>query len=739
MPDELGFDELLDDDGLIARLLGKTAAGRKRDLLYGPDLPVVLLVGGPGMGKGRLLRCIRRQFGPRVPVAHLDCALTDYREQAEERPGSRSEVTEVLRKIALQYGDWSGDGGGITVPRLYAGLAAVAASDRLARAAPLVDEVSRLDGILPPGSFWRGVLKGTARNYLGYLAGLVTSPLAGPFLNALLDGLFARASTEGRAVLTACYGEYPGAGGGAQAGLRALGEDFQQGGEARRIAEGFLFRALRQDIDAAYHGVRGRMSRVGRPALLLDHADGALGRRLVKPALEDRERGHLDRLVIFATARREDGGRFLHRAGSSHDGMVSWQPFTGVLPEWRRPPGGVPDHAPLWRGVLLVRMPVLTRDRQKDELSRLRGGHEQPDNAVRLRIHSGVHRLSGGRPLFVTRLGEATAAAVSTAFPTPEECTDWALLDARVPAAEDEHGRPVADRPVADVLIDELVVRQRPEELPPEHRGHWLDLLTHLSVAHDVECAQTLMRAVQEGRTEQLNAYRIVELLEDTGWPRCPRHFIGDLGLRRLLTRRLHRLRPGGAAWHADHALLQGHYRDLGDRHPDPLFVTAGAHRMHHLLASDGADLVTRYLADAFRTRPADEWCEELLAIADAALIGADDDRYARALGETHVHGDTLRRRIDRLLHAVWLTEDRTRPLEEIVPGVLRGPLRELSEELAKTADEAVRDQGPEGADVARAAEGAALLIRMARDWGDRAEDKQPLKRCVCTEHIGFG
>ncbi|MCF3122165.1 hypothetical protein IPZ68_21015 [Streptomyces arenae] len=736
MPDELGFGELLDDGGLIARLLGRTAAGRKRDLLYGDDLPVVLLVGGPGMGKGRLLRCVRQRFGPRVPTAYVDCALTDCREQAEEQPRSRSEVTEVLRKIALQYGDWGGDGGGIAVPRLYAGLAAVAASDRLAGAAPLVDEVGRLDGILPPGSFWRGVLKGTAKNYLGYLAGLVSSPLVGPFLNALLDGLLARASAEGRAALAACYGEYPGAGGQPLAGLRALGDDFQQGGEARRIAEGFLFRALRQDIDAAYHSVRGRMSRVGRPALLLDHADGALGRRLVKPALEDRERGHHDRLVILATARREDGGRFLHRAGSSHEGMASWRSFMGTLPAWSRPPGGVPDHAPLWRGVLLVRMPVLTRDQQKDELSRLRGGHERQDNAVRLRVHSGVHRLSGGRPRFVTRLGEATAAAT---FPTPEECTDWAILDARVPGGEDDAGRPVADRPVADVLVDELIDRERPEELPPEHRGHWLDLLTHLSVAHDAECAQTLVRAVQEGRTERLNAYRIAELLEDTGWPRCPRHFVGDLGLRRLLTRRLYRMRADGAAWHADHALLQGHYRDLGDGHADALFGTAAAHRMHHLLASDGADLVARYLSGTFLTRPIADWCGELLAVADAALIGADDDRYARALGERQVRGDTRLRQIDRLLHAVWLTQDRTQPLDEAVPGMLRGPLRELSEELSKIADEAVRDQGPEGADAARAADGAALLIRMARDWGDRAEDKQPLQRCVCTEHIGFG
>ncbi|QCX77989.1 hypothetical protein C9F11_21795 [Streptomyces sp. YIM 121038] len=58
MPDDLGFGKLLDDDGLLARLLGKTARGRNRPLLYGPDLPVVFLTGGPGMGKGRLLACV---------------------------------------------------------------------------------------------------------------------------------------------------------------------------------------------------------------------------------------------------------------------------------------------------------------------------------------------------------------------------------------------------------------------------------------------------------------------------------------------------------------------------------------------------------------------------------------------------------------------------------------------------------------------------------------------------------
>ncbi|MEU1019353.1 hypothetical protein [Streptomyces sp. NPDC005898] len=736
MPDELGFDELLADGGPVARLLGKSATGRRKEALFGPDLPVVLLVGGPGMGKGRFLRCVRRHFGPRVPTAYVDCARTECRELAEQRPGSRSEVTEVLRAIALQYGDWDGDGGAIPVPRLYAGLTAAAGSDGLAGAATLVDEVRRFDELLPPRSFWRGVLRGAAQNYLGHLAGLISDPLVGPFVNALIEALFARTSAEGRAALSETYGDYPGAGGQPRAGLRGLAADFQQGAEARRVAESFLLRALRQDVDAAYRSVHGRLSRVGRPALLLDHADNPLGRKLVKPTLEDRELGRHDRLMIFATARREDGGRFLRHAGTTPAAPAVWDPALGGLPVWDRPVAGVPDHAPLWRGVLLIRMPRLTREQQKAETGRLRTRQEGVANTARLRIDSGVHRLSAGRPLFVTRLGQATA---SLTFDDPVTYTDWALLDARVPAAEDDEGRPVADRPVADVLLEELVVRQYPEELPPEYRGHWLDLLSHLSIAHDAECAQTLMRAVQDDRDERLSAYRIAELLEDSGWPHCPRHFIGDLGLRRLLMRRLHRMRAAGAAWHTDHALLQGHYRDLGDHHPDDLFVTAAAHRMHHLLASDGAHLVTRYLTDTFPARPTREWCEELLAIADAPLIGAPDDRLAHALGETQVRGDSRRRKVDRLLHAAWLSEERTRPLDETVPGALRGPLRELSEELARVADEAVRDQGPEGPDAARAADGAALLVHMARDWGDRADDRQPLKRCRCTEHIGFG
>ncbi|MFI2235787.1 hypothetical protein [Streptomyces chrestomyceticus] len=712
MPDDLGFDKLLDDDGLVARLLGKTRAGRNRKPLYGPDLPVVLLVGGPGTGKGRFLRCVRGEFGRHVPTAHIDCGLPVYREQAEQHPQTRSVPTEVLREVARQFGAWQGDGGAVATPRLYAGLAAVAAGDPLADTATLVSEVQRHDELLPRGSFWRGVLNRAGRAYVGVVAGLVAHPGAVPFINAVLDELLARTSQEGKAALAACYGEYTGAGGHPKLGLHSLASHFQQGGEAREVAEGFLFRALRQDIEAAYVSLLGRLSRAGRPALLLDHADNALGRRLLRPVLEDRERGHHDRLVVMATARREDGGRFLYHvggaAGTDDDAPVSWRPSDGGLPGWSRPAGGVPGLTPLSRGVLLVRMPMLTRDQQSRETARLQARRALGDNAAQLRIDSGIHRLSGGRPLFVTRLGEATAALT---FREPGAGTDWDLLDARVRSGEDAEGRPVAE-----LLLDDLVVRQPPEELPPEQRGHWLDLLSHLSVAHDVECAQVLMREVQAGRDERLSAYRIAELLRDSGWPHCPRHFIGDLGLRRLLMRRLYRLRAYGAAWHGDHTLLRDHYRALEEDGTDELFGSAAAHGMHHHLAVGDAETVTDYLDRTFLTRSARVWCDELLAVAEAPLLGRTDDRRARALGEAEVTGDVRHKRIDRLLHAVRLCEDRTEPLDEAVTDALPKLLERLGEEPAA---------------------GAGTLTQTARDWSDRLANKQPLRPCTCTRHIG--
>ncbi|EPH40174.1 hypothetical protein ABT390_12315 [Streptomyces aurantiacus] len=731
MSDDLGFSKLLDDDGLVARLLGKTLKGRNRPLLYGPDLPVVFLTGGPGMGKGRLLRCVRDEFGRHVPAVHADCAAPAHAERAGQHPSTRSEVTEALREMAVQFGAWGGDGGPIAVPRLYAGLVAVAAGDPLAGSATGLEEVRRHDDLLPRGSFWGGVLHRAFRHYLAALAALLAAqPLATPLITAILDELFERVSSEGKAALEDCYGAYSGAAGHPRLGLHALSVDFQQGGEGRANAESFLFRALREDVEAAYASVRGRMARAGRPAVLLDHADNALGRRLLRPVLLDRESGHHDRVVVFATARRADGGRFLYRSTDADaEAVAAWGPADGGLPVWRRAQGGVPGLVAPARGALLVRMPTLTTEQQNNEVARLRGhgrgsgagtlGHQPGEHASRLRVESGIHRLSGGRPRFVARLGEGAA---SLRVRDPAAFTDWDLLDAPVRAGDEPEGRPV---PVADLLLDDLITRQLPEELPPEQHDHWLDLLGHLSVAHTGNCAQKLLLARQEGRDERLSAYRVAELLADSGWPHCPRHFIGDRGLRHLLMRRLYRTGQHGDAWRADHELLRDHFAGLFPSAPDDQCGTAAAHAAHHHLAAGGVEAAVDHLTRAFPLRDATrgmaEWCEELLAIAGAPcavpLGGGTDDRHARALGEAPpAGGDWLRRRIDRLLHAVWLYEDRTRPVDQALTGTWRQLLDRLGDEPVP---------------------GTEVLTRKAGEWAQLAQERQPLKPCTCTRHLG--
>ncbi|WP_244502489.1 hypothetical protein [Streptomyces oceani] len=357
-------------------------------------------------------------------------------------------------------------------------------------------------------------------------------------------------------------------------------------------------------------------------------------------------------------------------------------------------------------------MPTLTREEQRQELARLRDQGRTEGNASRTRLEGGVHRLSAGRPLVVTRLGTATSALRPAG-----NTVDWDLLSAPIRAeAADATERPTERPAVAEVLLDELLVNQLPEELPAEHHSGWLDTLSHLSVAHDVECAQVLMRRRQAEEDERLSAYRIEELLWDSGWPPCPRHFIGDLGLRQLLMRRLYRLQSEGTCWHADHEWLREHYAALDSGTPDPLFGTAAAHAMHHHLASLGAEAVVDYLYRSFALRDTREWCDELLAIAEAPALEPADDRRARALGAIQLSGDPQQRRVDRLLHVVRLCEDRTQAVDEAVIGTLRQLLERLSDESAR---------------------GAETLTRLARDWTERAGERQPLRPCACTRHIG--
>ncbi|HEV7625969.1 MAG TPA: hypothetical protein VGO89_05690, partial [Streptomyces sp.] len=191
MSRELGFEGLLEDRSFFPRLLGRNARGRNEKLLYGPDLPVVLLTGGPGMGKQRLLELLRDQLGRKLPVAYVDCADARYAEEAARRPSCRSVVTETMYDIALRMSEWEGPGGALPTPRFFAGVAAVAASQRLRRR-ELEQELARYRVLLQPskrlGRFTRNLLAG----YLSALAGVVApaaAPLVGAALTEFLDKL----------------------------------------------------------------------------------------------------------------------------------------------------------------------------------------------------------------------------------------------------------------------------------------------------------------------------------------------------------------------------------------------------------------------------------------------------------------------------------------------------------------------------------------------------------------------
>ncbi|MDX3570618.1 hypothetical protein [Streptomyces sp. ID05-47C] len=710
MYEDLGFEKLLDADGFFAHLLGRSPSGADRKPLYGPDLPVVLLTGGPGMGKGRLLRAVHDRFARQVPVIRLDCASLVYADRAGPEPGARSAMTEALVEAARLLHTWRGTGGAFTFPRFFAGLAVIATgvaddtgqaiSTEVARYEELIQQ-PRLRG-LGARDFWRGALLGAVRKMLEVLAGQTLGPYGAAALTALLDSLFERLTPRGEAELTRIYGEYPGAAGQPKHGLRRLAADFRTGDERRGDAERFLFRALREDLEAAYGGLGGWLGRVGRPGLLLDHAEEPLGERLLRAVLTDRRGGQRDRVVIVGTARRADGGDFLH-GGLPPREVAAFRPADGVPATWsrRRDPEG--DRGPLSAGVLLLRMPFLTGDQLRRATERIQLGAEREDGAHRRRITAAVAQLSGGRPHTVIRL--ATAAADHR---METDANDRAILDAEL-----HHPDGAPERPVTDVLLQELILDQLPVRLRDEHNDQWLDLLTHLSVAHDPECADVLLRHHQAGRVLRLTADEVARLLHDTGWPSCERHFIGDFGLRQLLVHRLYGLERDGAVWYADHHLLRDHYAVSEPR--GGAFHSVTTHRMNHHLVSGGVDDVVRHLAAALPGRPR-QWCEELLETAQAPYPGGADERRKRAQGLVRVDGPPLRRTVDQLLHAVWLCEERTRP----TGGEMARTLEQLLRQLSTMDFECAGELGP-----------------TATEWSQLAANEQPLLRCDCTDELG--
>ncbi|MFE4667048.1 hypothetical protein ACFRI7_22575 [Streptomyces sp. NPDC056716] len=710
MYENLGFERLLDADGFFARLLGRSPSGADRKLLYGPDLPVVLLTGGPGMGKRRLLREVHESFVPHVPVISLDCASREYADDAGSEPGARSPVTEALFAAAQLLHTWRGTGGAFTFPRFFAGLAVIATGVADGTGEAIKTEIERYQELIQPRlrglgarDFWRGpFLVAVVRKMLEVLAGQTLGPYGAAALTALLDALFERLTPRGEAELARIYGEYPGAAGQPKHGLRRLAADFRAGGDPREDAERFLFRALREDLEAAYGGLGGWLGRVGRPGLLLHHAEDRVGERLLRAVLTDRRDGQRDRVVIVGTARRADGGDFLH-GGLPPREPAAFRPADGVPATWSRRTDPEEERSPLSDGVLMLRMPFLTGDQVRRVTEQKQLGVERDGGTHSRRITAAVTQLSGGRPHSVIQL--ATAAA---GYRMETDANDRAILDAKLRLSDS-----ASDQPVTDVLLQELILDQLPVRLPDEHHGQWLDLLTHLSVAHDAQCADVLLHHHQGGRVLRLTAHEVARLLDDTGWPSCERHFVGDFGLRQLLVHRLYGLERDGAAWYADHHLLRDHYAASG--RSGGAFHSVTAHQMNHHLVSGGVDDVVRHLATTLPGRPR-QWCEELLEIAQAPYPGRADERRERAQGLVRVDGPPLRRTVDQLLHAVWLCEERTRP---------------TGGEMARTLEQLLRQLSTMDFD------GAGELGPTATEWSHLAANEQPLLRCDCTHQLG--
>ncbi|MFJ6569395.1 hypothetical protein ACIQNU_18415 [Streptomyces sp. NPDC091292] len=228
-------------------------------------------------------------------------------------------------------------------------------------------------------------------------------------------------------------------------------------------------------------------------------------------------------------------------------------------------------------------------------------------------------------------------------------------------------------------------------------------------MAHDLECAEVLLRHHQAGRVPRLTAHEVTRLLDDTGRPSCERHFTGDFGLRQLLVHRLYGLERDGAAWHADHHLLRDHHT-VSDA-SSGAFHSVTTHRMNHHLVSGGVDDAVRHLTATLPGHPR-QWCEESLETAQAPYPGRPDERRKHAQGLLRVDGTAPRRTADQLLHAVWLSEEPTRPTRrEMAPTP-----EQLLRQLTTTDFDSTAELGP-----------------TATKWSHPAANKQPLLRCDCT------
>ncbi|QNP64648.1 hypothetical protein [Streptomyces genisteinicus] len=669
-------DQLAARSGLLAQLAshltGIEVDGRRhRPYCKALPPPVLAVVGGRGTGKTHDALRLRDLCGTATPTAYLDCADDALRTAAAESPSSRSLVTEALLRLG---GDFVRSGppraGALHLPRLFAGLVAVASGawdagqdERIAA------ELGRLEAVSPV----RGASGEAARDWAAGLvaAYAVMRPPRTPTevsVEVLLRDILPRG---GRRAVD-WYGDYPGAQGDAAAGLTLLGGHFRHGGDQRVRAEYHLGQALRADLEEAYRTTGGWLLRTGRPLMLLDNAHDGPGERLVRDCLTYRGRGHRDRVVVLAAFRREDppvltGGYRLPSltsavglAGARGDQLCR-HPLV-VVPFPPLPPAG-PETSD---GLL---------------------SHVDPDAKLPPGLPRALYRFTGGRPLAMARMTDAVAELNSFADAAPEdgavrpalpELTLRALLGYR-PATP---RRTTTGPTVAQTLRGELV---------PGEAG---DLLTLVSPAADAHAAALLLSPAAALTTSELR-----HALDADGWPRCDEHFVGDHCLRILLLHELWHRDADHASWIRGHQRLAGHYAGASPASP---------HQYRHELSIGLTRNAVAHLHGSLYLRNTAAWLDSLLLIASAPVFTGIDER--RRLAFTGGHHEP-ERRVERLLNAAWLAQDRLETPEAGLEAATRGALY------------AMRDDVADG----------SVLTDAAEHWAESIRSGRPLRECACT------
>lgn len=672
----------VDPPGLVPRLVGlRPHQHRVCPVEYERELPLLVLTGARGVGKSAVLRELRAAYKGHTPVAFVDCADPEFAAPPTGRPAEAwSPLAQALLVAAEQLAEPVTGAGRIQFPRLMAGLVAVAAAGwEDADSGRIRREVERI--LLLNESAAR--ITGLAGRWAGRVAAKVVAAATGTgalltaavetTLESLAEGMAGRR----RQRAATWYRDYPNAGGHAERGLMLLSGHFRAGGTSREHAERFLVRAMLADLADAYAGVLARMQRIGRPLVLVDNAQTAPGAGLIDAVLRDRADGVADQ-VVFVAGLRGDGAHLRNAVRRE-------------LPQVVRRSGWTPDPAAPSSRALVVSLSPLSPD---DSLHIV--GAARDLLPVPPQLPHATHRLTGGNPLGITVLAEASAQH-------PDAASLGDLLVAGVRLAEDQEAVPAYRE-----LLDRLVPADRLEEL------------TVLAAAHDHDSACALAGALLPDTFGPADVRALQARLAEEGLPVVPEQFVGSPFVRTLLLLRLHHRDTDHARWRLAHETLIRHYAPAaGATDPHARF------RLHHQLALGVDESAIAHLRDSFASLDPLAWLTALRFLASAPYFhahdadgrdftGRDDRRAAVALGRLQRDDSVpagaepvLHLRMRRLLHAVWKVTD---PLVLPDPEVcdrMRFELEQLSN---------LRPAG------------SALLWRASREWPEDALLGRPLR-----------